>query len=195
MKKLTVILTLVALFAFAGSAFSQGKMSVGLGVGYNLPQGDMASKTKNDRDAAIGFGLNFGYMVNENFEAGLGIGMITFPGKSSGDNIDEKMLPIMLSGRYFFWKQDKISAYGGLNVGMTNTNYKVTGFDASKLLLSYGLKVGACYAINEKIGADFGVGYNIVATKNAKFTDSGSTYKPTWNDSFLGINLGVNYKF
>ena len=82
--------------------------------------------------------------------------------------------------------------YAGLNVGMTNYNIKFPGVDESKMILSYGLMLGACYGINEKIDADFGVGYNLVPSDGVKFGDAG---KATWDSPYIGINLGVSYKF
>ena len=99
MKKVITLVALATVVLFTSSGFAQSKMSVGLGLGYHVPQGDMASKSKGDRDNALGFDANLGYMVNENFQIIFGVGTISYSGKSSGDDVDAALIPILVSGR------------------------------------------------------------------------------------------------
>jgi opacity protein-like surface antigen len=163
-------------------------MSAGVSLGYNLPTGDFAKKSDFDRDAAIGFGGQFGYMVNDNIQAGLSVGYAKFGGPGSGD---VTLIPIMLNGRYYFTTEN-IMPYAGLRLGLTNENIKFPGADESAMIFSYGVMAGAAYGINDQVNLDFGVSYNLVPSDGTKFGDLG---KLTADSPYIGINLGVNYKF
>lgn len=139
MKKLTVLLSLVALFAFTTNTFAQGKMSGGIHVGAALPMGDFADVAKT----GFGGGVDFGYWVKENIKAGASVSYLMF-GKKAGS--ETTMIPISVFGNYYFGGNDKFKPFGTLKLGyaMTTTKVKILAIDTEKdkNKLSWGLGAG-----------------------------------------------------
>lgn len=136
MKKLTMILSLVMLFAFTANTFAQTKGEVQFGLGGNLfvSEKQKFSGAKSGSEISPMVNVRYMFMDKIGFDGGLGIVKLGGePWKSLG--VDEMGWDLMLGGRYYYYAKDKMRVNGGLdlmvhggklNEGVDDKNKKVS---------------------------------------------------------------------
>ncbi len=111
MKKLTMILSLVMLFALAANTFAQTKGETQLAIGgslYENTKGRASGSTSSYMifPAAVGR-----YMFTDKIGIDGGLGF--FKGKNVDLGID-----LLIGGRYYYYAKDKMKVNGGLDIGI-----------------------------------------------------------------------------
>lgn len=117
MKKLTMILSLVVLFAFTASAYAQTKGETQFGLGGNLFVSEKGKASGAKSGSEISPVVSVRYLVADKIgvDAGLGITKLGGePWKSLG--MDKMGIDLMLGGRYYYYSKDKMRVNGGLDL-------------------------------------------------------------------------------
>lgn len=158
MKKILMILTLVAISEIATAQHSAGDMNlnIGLGLGSTFATGDTSIPP---------IGASFEYGIKDEISIGGYLGYSASEQKVVGFTAKYSYTIIGVRGSYHydFLGNEKLDTYGGLMLG-----YNIAGVDwdgpgnaASAGGVSYSLYVGGRYAFTEKIGAFAELGYGI----------------------------------
>lgn len=136
------------------------ELTAGIGLGDNV-----VSYSKS----FFGFTTIHGYQIDKNFVIGAGTGASFYNGGA--------MIPLFLDFRYSFYI-DTFTPYlfgdGGLLFNLSDLN------NETRIFINPG--IGVKYALSEKLGLNFGVGYWLQA--------GGSSNR----DSFINVKLGVMFK-
>lgn len=182
MKKLIFMLSL-AVFAFAGTTNAQmGPLSIGAEVA--LPMGDFGDAF----GLGAGVSVTYDHPLSDNFALGAHLGYIAlFPSDDVSDLIKSGgMIPIQLSGKYFF---DEVGsgAYAQGMVGVTSLSITTEDFEAfgitvegetdSETNLSFGF--GGGFIINEKL--DLGLRYSIITAGDEEGAEA---------SNYIGVRIG-----
>lgn len=160
MKKILMILTLVAISEMALAQHEAGDMNlnVGIGLGNTLVAGSQSIPP---------IGASFEYGIKDEISVGGFLGYtssdFTYPG---GDwKYSYTIIGLRGSYHYDFLGNEKIDTYGGAMLGyyLLNVDYGnsgvTTGGDAGSV--AYTVYVGGRYAFSDKIGAYAELGYGI----------------------------------
>ena len=142
----------------AGTAFAQdGKLKLGLRLGYGLPSGKLSSDGGKMSDAFSGqvpIWLDAGYMVTPNVLVGLygQYGFVSVKNCDSGASCSAHDLRIGVQGQYHFTPDQSIDPWLGLGVG-----YESLGFSESAGGLSVDGSAKGWEFLNLQGGVDFQV--------------------------------------
>lgn len=139
-KKSIIILFVTAfLFIFSQAAFAQeaGKLGVGARISYLDISGDDDRGVNFEHDEAALYGIDLTYFFCKHFslEASLNYARtdidVQETGEAKFDFGETKQIPVLLTGRFHFPVNDKITPYIGAGVG-----YYFNDFDLSSTALS-----------------------------------------------------------
>lgn len=188
---------------------SNAQISFGLTGGMGLPMGDMSNKDKMNVANGFGGGVFGRYLLNEKIAVGLNASYFSFTPNDipSGATATMSVIPVTAAVDYYFM-EDGIKPYIGLELGMVNNSFKVTQTVSGVSAESTGSQTGLLFA--PVLGVAYGVTDQIDISLNAKymygmtdgkidvkttFAGSSTTVSQEWyNTTFVGINLGVSYK-
>ncbi len=111
MKKLAMLLSLIAMVAMTTSIFAQEKGTIDFAIGGPLFESAKGKWSGAEGVTTIAPAVWGRYFVIDNLgiNAGLGFTKIT--------DIDAK-IDLLLGGRYFYWAKDKMKVGGGLDLAM-----------------------------------------------------------------------------
>lgn len=120
MKKMALVVTVVALALLVSFNAQAQKMGASVGAEILIPMGDFSNVAK------IGFGgtAQFDYMVNPDIAVTGKVGYITW-GANTGDQLagakveaSWSAIPILFGGKYYFMPQGKARVYGQFELGL-----------------------------------------------------------------------------
>jgi len=197
------------LFVFAGtSVFGQGPQ-VGVNLRSGVPVGDFADYA----GFGIGGGVNFNYLVSENFSVGIEAGYMSFLENELSPEItgSSTVIPIIANARYIIGTGD-LRPFIGLGLGYTAVNQtveidlsafsgEVEEFDESYGGFTIAPHVGLMYNVVENVNiylaADYSTilneaeGVEVVEDDNAVTGGAEAVVLDPY--SYVGINLGVSF--
>ena len=173
MKKLTMILSLVAMMAMATSAFAQSKGVTEFSLGGVLWQNMSEAKV-----STIGPAVGVGYFINDAIEVGGGIQVLKYGGDGAIAPFDKFSAAVDVNGKYHFMVKDKMWPYAGahVNFGLGDGLLGKAGGDDAPL--TFGGSVGVKYWPMEG-GAVYG---------EVAFDKTGPS---AIKETTMGINLGI----
>lgn len=119
MKKLTMILSLVALFAFTANAFAQTKGETQFGLNGYLFASEKGNGSGAKAMTAITPAATVRYMFMDKIGIDGGLEIVKYggdPAKAAG--IDKLALNLLVGGRYYYYAKDKMRVNGGLDLGI-----------------------------------------------------------------------------
>ena len=176
MKKVFLIMLVAAFGVMTASA--QFKLGVNVGI---------QSPTEKDAKLGYGGGISGEYLVTPNIGVGVNLGYYIF-GKEGIDDfsVTPYMIPVTLTGKYYFIPEGDIKAYGGLDLGYytIGAKTKIAGISASASDGFFGVApiVGLQFSFTNTLALDVNTKYSHI------FSDGSST-------GFIGINVGLVYSF
>lgn len=186
MKKLITITAALALFlGFSHNANAQLKLGASGSIA--IPMGDFADFA----GTGVGGQISADYFLTDNISGGIEVGYLTFSGEEfdfGGVTLElpsANLTVIQLTGQYHLMPGEMLDFYGGLGLGITIAGSDADGAE-SETEFGVSPRLGAIYNINDMIGIDLNIGYNILFDEDE---DAGQTF----NTSYLGINIGVVY--
>jgi hypothetical protein len=190
MKKaiLTFVIFLIVLI-------SNAQVMIKLGIGPNLPVGDMSDSWAAGAQVEV----NAKYLINGKIGVGVTSGYQHFfetDWGNSYDDISYEIIPIRFQGAYYFGK-GKVKPYAGMELGvnLTNVEYTYYGYsssyywehvDRSKARFGGAPTFGILFDFSRVIGLDISLKYNFVV--------SDDEYKSE-KTSYISTNLGLVLKF
>ena len=175
MKK---ILVLGLALALSFSAFSQFQFK---GVGAGLSLGSQAGYSSNG-SSSMGLGININGLaqVTDKIDAEASFSYF-FPSEYNdpffGFNYKMNIMTLSANGRYNFYQESGITAYGLAGLNLSIFSFDIAGATSSASELGLNIGVGGAYEITTDIDATAQIGYTIGDADQ------------------LFINLGVLYKF
>ena len=175
MKKLTMILSLVVLFAFTASAYAQTKGETDVTIG-----GDLFKNTNKSIGTSFSPNVMVGYYFMDKIRLDAGLGYNKAKGGDAG-------IPIMIGARYSYYAKDKMRINGGLDLNYGLGKGNVVLDDKAKAVNPMSLKItlaDAEYWPMEGGALTAGLFYSM-NNLNVSGGDSGS----------FGVGLGVLVRF
>lgn len=183
MKKLTMILSLVVLFAFTASAYAQTKGETQFGLGGSLYESVKGKASGSKSQSLIAPNASVRYLVMDKIGVNGSLGITKFGGSGapSGTALD-----LGLGGRYYYYAKDKMRVNGGLDLMFFLGKLNETLDDKNKKANPYSLSITAAEVEYWPMegGAVYGdLHYNL---NGLNLGDNGSTG--------FGIGLGVKIR-
>lgn len=172
MKKLTMILSLVALMAMTSSAFAQTKGVTEFSLGGVLWQNMSEAKV-----STIGPAVGVGYFFMDAIEVGGGLQVLKYGGDGA-TGFDKFSAAVDINGKYHFMAKDKMWPYVGAHVNFGLGDGPLGKNGGSDSPLTFGAAVGVKYWPMEG-GAVFG---------ELAFDKTGPS---AIKETTIGINLGI----
>lgn len=203
--------TITKMFAVAGIVAatmftSNAQISVGLTGGVGLPMGDFGDKAKLNLGTGFGGGITARYWLNEKMAVGLNASYFSFTPNDipSGATASMSVLPISAGFDYYFMEEG-IKPFAGLELGIVNNSISSSssGIDVtgSKTGLIVAPVLGVAYGITDAIDVSLNAKYmygmtdgkiDLTAKGNGVSLTQSQDY---FNTTYVGVNLGVSYKF
>ncbi len=154
MKNLLLAFAAVALFA-TSSSFAQ-KINFGIGADIALPMGNFGNLVS----IGIGGTAKVYYPLKDELIVLTGTaGYMTFSGKdvvSGGQTVNAgswSMIPVLVGARYYFAPLSaKFRPYGGLDLGMIFSSYKVPGYTILGQTFGGGSVSGSDFTYQPQVG-------------------------------------------
>ena len=189
---------------------SNAQISVGLTGGLGLPMGDMAEKTKMNVGTGFGGGITARYWLNEKMAVGLNASYFSFKPNDVPSGATASMTVMPISAAFDYYLMDEgFKPFVGLELGMINNSISITqtvsGVSAESTASKTGLLVapvvGIAYSVTDAIDISLNAKYMYGMTDGkvdvtTKFNGSSVTQSQDWYaTTYVGINLGVSYKF
>jgi len=167
LKKVSLIIAIVFLFAKADAQLRDPKLGIGADFGF-----PMASFGK-DATYGVGGSLVYQQPMAPNLNITVNIGYLRFNGKQTIGTLKYRQSYIPLKGgaRYFLGEY----FYGGAEIGaiLPTTSGNSTAF-------AYGPNLGLEFPVSDKGSLDFGIRYE-------------SWLRTSGNESFVGLRAGYNF--
>lgn len=133
MKKLAMLLSLIAMVALTTNVFAQEKGQIQFGLGGYLFASEKAKASGAKAISAITPAATVRYFVADKIGIDGGLSITKYggdPAKALG--IDKLGLTLLLGGRYYYWGQDKMKLNGGLDFEMFMGDFYKTMDDKGK---------------------------------------------------------------
>ncbi len=217
MKKIFLIITILAVFASSGYAQHKYKVSLGINAGYSIPVTELANVYKPDFSGEF----NVGYVLTPEIELLLttGYSKFTFRNENLNDDLAQlsptttmndvwtsSIIPITAGIRYKFDKiTQTIVPYGTAELGAYITNFdkrlggniiisgsQITSNSAvkeSQTGFGLSLGVGTFFEVSPRLSVDVVVKYNFVKSDFVKdYTITKDTLAPV---NVAGISTGM----
>ena len=133
MKKLAMLLSLIAMVALTTNVFAQEKGQIQFGLGGYLFASEKAKASGAKAISAITPNATVRYFVADKIGIDGGLSIVKYggdPAKALG--IDDLGFTLLLGGRYYYWGQEKMKLNGGLDFEMFMGDYYKTCDDKGK---------------------------------------------------------------
>lgn len=184
MKKLTMILSLVVLFAFTASAYAQTKGETQFGLGGSLFTSEKAkaSGSKSATEITPAATVRYMFMDKIGIDGALGIkkgNKYSTIGKDLGLNLG-------LGGRYYYYAKDKMRVNGGLDLGFGLGKGAKRADDKGKMVAPMDLKITAAELEYWPMEGGAVTGDLFYAMNGLNLGDAGTTG--------FGIGLGIKIR-
>ena len=213
-KLLQAFFLLVLLFLVATTSqaqFSQGTKTVGGGIGFETTTspGDYGfGYFKDYRHSSFKLNLAGGYLLQDNLEAGLNLGVLSEQEKgkvlngyngSPSDEYESKRNTFSIGpyARYYHPITDVVGLFGqlGFNVGVGGRSHKPTGLSNAReyRIRSFdaGIRPGIILMVNENLGLEAMVGYIGYSQKAEGDKDNYENSKTVNNSFQANFNLST----
>ncbi len=181
MKK--VILAFAAIVALS---FSQANAQIQIGAfgTYNKLLGDAGT----DAPAGFGGGLEGKYFINPSLALGASFGFIRHSETEAGITLSTTIMPILLTGNYFF-TENGFRPYAGLGLGLYMLTFKSSGsvlgipleFETSESKTGFAPNAGFQYMFNDNLGLDVNLKYHYIMTEGEATTAFGANVGLVYN--------------
>ncbi|MBL7993848.1 outer membrane beta-barrel protein [bacterium] len=188
MKKLTMILSLVVLFAFTASAYAQTKGETQFGLNGPLFENSKPKFSGAKSGTVMSPQANVRYLVTDKIGVNVGLAILKYSGepfKTFG--IDKMGINLGLGGRYYYYAKDKMRINGGLDLdlgfGKLNESFDDKG---KKVSTPMSLKITAAELEYWPMEGGAITGDLFYAMDGLNLGDNGSTG--------FGIGLGVKIR-
>jgi outer membrane protein len=199
MKKV-LLLGAVALFSAVSAQMEQGSWIISgkTGIEFNAVNTKYEAEGMSFDGAKVNtFNItpSVGYFAVDNLAIGVDLGYTstktTFNNDQLGINFEDEtsLFSVMPNATYYFIPGSVVRPYLGAGIGygsLTSADFFNEG-NTTKGGLLWGAKGGMVYLLNNRIGIDFGVGYNSFTTKE---TVEGTEINTVANG--FGVNAGFS---